>query len=256
MSRLTYLKQGLLGLVYPPTCGACDIPLTSERQLERPFLCEDCESTLTAIKDGYCDICGRGYEPPLMGAFPCSNCKDRDLDFDFAVSAWRSGGVARELMHRFKYGKQVHLSRLMGSLLSVVWQDKRLHRSRWILVPIPLHPRRLRERGFNQSREIAVEILGRAPDGVELELMDILKRTRHTKKQAQLDRSERLRNPSGAFAVKTSRLTKRFKRSEEELNVLLIDDVMTTGSTVSECAAALREALEPSWIAAISVLRG
>ena len=256
MSRLTYLKQGLLGLVYPPTCGACDIPLTSERQLERPFLCEDCESTLTAIKDGYCDVCGRGHEPPLMGAFPCSNCKDRDLDFDFAVSAWRSGGVARELMHRFKYGKQVHLSRLMGSLLSVVWQDKRLHRSRWILVPIPLHPRRLRERGFNQSREIAVEILGRAPDGVELELMDILKRTRHTKKQAQLDRSERLRNPSGAFAVKTSRLTKRFKRCEEELNVLLIDDVMTTGSTVSECAAALREALEPSWIAAISVLRG
>lgn len=256
MSRLTYLKQGLLGLVYPPTCGACDIPLTSERQLERPFLCEDCESTLTAIKDGYCDVCGRGYEPPLMGAFPCSNCKDRDLDFDFAVSAWRSGGVARELMHRFKYGKQVHLSRLMGSLISVVWQDKRLHRSRWILVPVPLHPRRLRERGFNQSREIAVEMLGRAPDGFELELMDILKRTRHTKKQAHLDRSERLRNPSGAFAVKTSRLTKRFKRSEEELNVLLVDDVMTTGSTVSECAAALREALEPSWIAAISVLRG
>ena len=191
-----------------------------------------------------------------MGVFPCSNCKDRDLDFDFAVSAWRSGGVTRELMHRFKYGKQVELSRLMGSLVSVVWQDKRLHRSRWILVPIPLHPRRLRERGFNQSREIAVEMLDRAPDGVELELMDILKRTRHTKKQARLDRSERLRNPSGAFAVKTSRLTKRFKRSEEELNVLLVDDVMTTGSTVSECAAALREALEPSWIAAISVLRG
>ncbi len=256
MSGLAHLWQGVRGWVYPPACGVCDVPLTTERQVERPFLCGDCESTLKAIEDGYCEICGQRYDAPLLGAFQCANCKDRELAFDFAVSAWRSAGVARELMHRFKYGQQVHLSRLVGSLISVVWRDERLLRDSWVVVPVPLHPKRLRERGFNQSREIAVEMMRYAPPGIELEMCDLLRRTRHTVRQAQLDREDRLRNPDGAFELKSYRLVKRLEDEEKELNLLLVDDVMTTGSTVSECASVLREALEPDRIAAVSVLRG
>lgn len=75
-------------------------------------------------------------------------------------------------------------------------------------------------------------------------------------RQAQLDREDRFRNPNGAFESKSSRLPKRFVDREKKLNLLLVDDVITTGSTVSECASVLREALEPDRIAAISVLRG
>ncbi|NRB73896.1 MAG: ComF family protein, partial [Verrucomicrobiales bacterium] len=142
------------------------------------------------------------------------------------------------------------------SLISVVWRDERLLRDSWVVVPVPLHPKRLRERGFNQSREIAVEMMRCAPPGIELEMCDLLRRTRHTVRQAQLDREDRLRNPDGAFELKSYRLVKRLEDEEKELNLLLVDDVMTTGSTVSECASVLREALEPDRIAAVSVLRG
>jgi len=256
VSSLAHLWQGVRGWVYPPACGVCDEPLTISRQIERPFLCSSCESTLEAIEDGYCDVCGQRYDAPLLGAFQCANCKDRELAFDFAASAWRSSGLARELMHRFKYGKQVYLSRLMGSLISGVWQDERLRRNSWVLVPVPLHPKRMRERGFNQAREIAVEMIRSAPIGVSLEMGDLLRRKRHTVRQAQLDREERLKNPAGAFKLKSGSRIERLKAGGRELNLLLVDDVMTTGSTVSECAAILREALEPDRIAAVSVLRG
>lgn len=256
MSGLAHLWQSVRGWVYPPACGVCDVPLTTARQVERPFLCGDCESTLKAIEDGYCEICGQRDDAPQLRAFQCANCKNRELAFDFAVSAWRSAGVARELMHRFKYGQQVHLSRLLGSLISGVWRDERLLLESWVVVPVPLHPKRLRERGFNQSREISVEMMRWAPPGIKLEMCELLSRTRHMVRQAQLDRKDRFRNPNGAFESKSSRLPKRFVDREKKLNLLLVDDVITTGSTVSECASVLREALEPDRIAAISVLRG
>jgi ComF family protein len=192
----------------------------------------------------------------MVDSFRCANCGDRELGFDFAVSAYRSSGDARELMHRFKYGKQVHLGRLMGSLAGEVWHDRRLQEESWWVVPVPLHPRRQRSRGFNQSREIGVEMIKSAPPGIRLSLKPVIRRARHTVRQAQLDRKERLRNPRGAFELVREGRLKRMVGNSAPKRILIVDDVMTTGSTVSECASVIRSAFEVELIAGVTVMRG
>lgn len=252
MTGLTYFRQAILGWVYPPVCAACEGSLYPARQLEMPFLCETCEATLEPIGKVYCPVCGQTYEMPTPSTMQCANCGDRELAIDFAVSAYRSTGVARDLMHRFKYGKQQHLSRLMGRLTQRVWEDPRLHKDSWWVIPVPLHPRRMRYRGFNQSEEIARELVRNAPNGVRLQLLPGLKRARHTVRQAQLDRRDRLTNLVEAFEPTRSLL----KMQADPIRVLLVDDVITTGTTVSECAAVLRKSGKIDEVAAVSVMRG
>lgn len=247
------LRQSLIGWIYPPVCASCEVPLETTRQLETPFLCDTCESMLVPIGDAYCRTCGQGFDGASSLAFRCGNCGDRELAIDFAVSAFRGAGPGKALMHRFKYSKQRHLARLFGVMLDSVWRDPRLNEvPSWWVVPVPLHPARLRERGFNQSEELARELIRRAPEGLDLRLHRLLRRQRTTERQARLDRKERLVNLREVFAP-VRRLP---KEPEGGAAILLVDDVITTGTTVSECAAALREALEIDRIAAVSVLRG
>lgn len=260
---LARVRQAMIGWVFPPTCAICDDPLEANRQLERPFLCEQCEGVLTPMGADACRVCGQSYADRPVGSsvrtqpgapFRCANCADRELAVDFALSAYRSTGEARELMHAYKYGGQIHLARLWGALLRRVWEDPRLLEvDGWHLVPVPLHWKRMRERGFNQAREIAVEFRRRAPRGMDIRFSPWLRRTRSTVRQARLDRDERLRNLSDVFAVRG-----RGWEPVEGYGVLIVDDVMTTATTVSECAAVLREALEIDDlpVAAVSVLRG
>jgi ComF family protein len=250
---LARARQAVLGWIYPPTCAVCDCPLEPARQLEVPFLCQPCEASLTRIGDHYCRVCGQGFDGVAGIPFRCGNCGDRELSIDFAVSAFRGAGAGAGLIHRFKYGKQRHLARLFGVLLDEVWRDPRLHDGgSWWVVPVPLHPRRKRERGFNQSHELARELVRRAPAGVELTLRPLLRRVRETTRQARLDRRERLGNLTGVYAP-VRRLP---EPPPEGVRILLVDDVITTGATVSECAAVLREGMEIDQIAAVSVLRG
>jgi competence protein ComFC len=252
MNRLATIRQSLGGWIFPPCCAACDTPLESERQIEKPFLCAECELTLVPIGANYCSVCGQGFDLESIAAFRCANCGDRELSIDFAVSAYRGSGIAKNLMHQFKYGKQRHLARLFGVLLDEIWRDDRLRKDSWWVVPVPLHPRRLHERMFNQSDELAREIIRRAPGGIQLTRHRLLKRVKQTVRQAQLDRRDRLTNLSGAFET----LSSLPETPPEGVRILLVDDVITTGTTVSECAAALRLALDVKEIAALSVLRG
>lgn len=250
---LARVRQAVLGWIYPPACAVCDRPLESARQLEAPFLCAPCEAGLTKVGDTYCRVCGQGFDGAAGLPFRCGNCGDRDLSIDFAVSAYRGAGAGGGLVHRFKYGKERHLARLFGVLLDEVWRDHRLREAgSWWVVPVPLHPRRQRERGFNQSHELARELVRRAPDGVALTLRPLLRRVRETPRQARLDRRERLGNLDGAYAA----ARRPPAAPPGGARILLVDDVITTGATVSECAAVLREALEIDRIAAVSVLRG
>ncbi len=247
------LRQALVGWVYPPACAACDRPLEAARQLRRPFLCESCEATLVPVGDRYCLVCGQGFDTASPLPFRCANCGDRELAIDYAVSAYRGAGAGSVLVHRFKYGKERHLARLCGVLLDEVWRDARLREAGcWWVVPVPLHRRRRRERGFNQSHELARELARRPPAGLRLELRPLLRRVRETPRQARLDRRERLVNLGGVFAP-ARRLP---PPPEGGARILLVDDVITTGTTVSECAAVLREVLEIDRIAAVSLLRG
>ncbi|MBP9226069.1 MAG: ComF family protein [Verrucomicrobiales bacterium] len=252
MKHLATIRQSLSGWIFPPCCAGCDAPLDTGRQIVTPFLCEHCEQTLVPIGANYCSVCGQGFELESRTSFRCANCGDRELAIDFAVSAYRGSGVAKNLMHQFKYGKQRHLSRLFGVLLDEIWRDDRLRQESWWVVPVPLHPRRLRERMFNQSDELAREIIRRAPGGIQLTHHHLLKRVKQTVRQAQLDRRDRLTNLSGVFETRSSLP----KTPLGGARILLVDDVITTGTTVSECAAALRLKLDVATVAALSVLRG
>ena len=154
------------------------------------------------------------------------------LHFDAAVAAYRSRGVVRKLVHDFKYRHQRYLRHPISAWLAETMNDTRLRARRFdLIVPVPLHPARERERGFNQAALLA-ELLSRK---VAVPLLTVLERIRFTSTQTAHDRAERMENLDGAFRLR-KRMTVRQSR------VLLVDDVLTTGSTLSECARVLKEA--------------
>ena len=161
------------------------------------------------------------------------------------VSTRLARGILRDLIHRFKYGRQFYLRRVLAQTLVEGMQVARIQSDPVDgLVPVPLHPTRLRERGFNQAEALAETLAKRA----ELPMMRCLERRRYTDTQTRFDRVERMQNLRKAFAMR-----KNTKVSGKHL--LLLDDVMTTGSTLHECALVLREAGAAS-VRAITVARG
>lgn len=241
----------LLRLAYPPVCEGCGDPWFKS---EIPGVCETClREKLRPVTAPYCAVCGQTFETALTELLArCGNCGGRHLDFDFALGAYRAEGAALEWMRRYKYAGEIHFARTFGSLLARVWEmDPRLAaEDSWTVVPVPLHWRRKFQRGFNQSLEIAREWLRRSPPGKSLNLVQALKRTRFTTQQASLDREERLSNLRGAFALARS------PKISPGANIILLDDVLTTGTTAAECATVIRENLQPNKISVISVLRG
>jgi len=180
----------------------------------------------------FCEKCSEPFEGSITSAFTCANCAHRTLHFEAAVAAYRGRGVVRDIIHEFKYGRQIHLRHLVARWLRAALDDKRLHGNHFdVLVPVPLHPARQRERGFNQARLLS-ELLS-AQISIPSKLH--LERIRYTTTQTALDRSERMENLHNAFRL-------RKNADVRGLRVLLIDDVLTTGSTLSECARVLKAA--------------
>lgn len=167
-----------------------------------------------------------------MAVFTCPNCRGEGFAFDCAVAAVRSRGVVREMIHRLKYGGEIWLAVPLARWMLDGLSDPRLAGGRIeALVPVPLHPVRLREREFNQSALLASELsrLSGIP------VIHALRRRRPTVTQTKLDRKHRRQNLRDAFVLsKNADVT--------NLNLLLVDDVLTTGSTLDACALALRAA--------------
>jgi len=162
--------------------------------------------------------------------FTCANCAHRTIYFDAAVAAYRGRGIVRQIIHDFKYGRQIHLRHLVARWLCAAFDDERLRGRKFdIIVPVPLHPTRQRERGFNQASLLAELLTAR----VSVPCKPVLKRIRYTTTQTALDRAERMENLHNAFRL-------RRNANVRGLRVLLIDDVLTTGSTLSECARILK----------------
>ena len=193
---LSWLRAGaatFADLLYPPFCAGCEASVESGHTL-----CAACLASAAAIEAPFCATCSQPFDGAIDGAFECANCRDRDFAFDCAVSRYRSRGLVRELIHRFKYNGQFYLRRPLGDFLVDALDDERI-RARPVdaLVPVPLHPRRQRERGFNQS-ETLCRLLGRR---VSWPVWPALRRVRFTGTQTHLTRTERRRNLRGAFAA-------------------------------------------------------
>ena len=218
--------RALSSLFYPPLCVVC-----SSNVAGREYLCESCRSRAPRITPPSCAKCSEPFSGAITQTFSCANCEHRILHFDAAVSAYRSRGLVRKLVHEFKYGRQRHLRHPLAAWLRETMNDPRLQGRRFdLIVPVPLHPARERERGFNQATLLA-ELLARQ---VAAPLCNVLERIRYTTTQTAYDRAERMENLRDAFRL-------RKKMNVRELRVLLIDDVLTTGSTLSECARILKE---------------
>ena len=222
--------EAAAGLLYPPGCVCCGTALSGGK-----YLCAPCGEEARRIEAPFCRVCSQPFEGDFPeGGFTCSDCLRRKFAFECAVSARRHTGVVRDLVLRFKYQGEHFLRRPLGAWLAEAWEtDGRLRNGPPIaaLIPVPLHPQRRRERGFNQAESLC-RLLGRRAG---LPVWKALRRVRFTEPQARLGRDERLENLRGAFAAAR-------RRPVSGAHVLLVDDVFTTGTTVDECARVLRKA--------------
>jgi competence protein ComFC len=235
-----------LDLLYPPVCALCETNLTGGKAL-----CDACRADLPRLAEPFCQSCGEMFAGKIDGPFECPNCGDLSFAFEFARPAMVRDARTLELIHRLKYHRQIHLAGELAGLARESLADPRLGAAlagSWPLVPVPLHRKRLRHRHFNQAEEIARVLAGHTG----LPVLKALCRVRRTDTQTRLTRKQRMENLRGAFEI--TRHGRRWIESSPH-GAVLIDDVLTTGSTVNECAKILRRAGFRQ-VVVITVMRG
>jgi len=226
--RVVEAAHCALDLLYPPHCCHCEAPLAGTKNR---VLCPQClhELASSRICPPFCPVCGLPYEAHVDRTATCLACRTRPPHFDMARAVFSYAGPAGSLVKKFKFHGDYFLgSLLLRRAIELCWLPDDLDGFDCI-VPVPLHGRRERERGYNQAALLAgtlarfagVPLRGRA-----------LERRRHTDQQARLGTPGRWRNIRGAFAPGSQGVAGE--------HVLLVDDVLTTGATASECARVLK----------------
>ena len=205
--------EALADLFYPQRCVGC-----SRRSSD--VLCRPCFEALPGITPPLCGRCGL---PTAFEVYGCDGCRTVELAFDGARAPLRYEGVGKGAVHALKYGGyRPVVERLMAPLMAGSLEGERFD----AVVAVPLHRARLAKRGFNQA-----EIIGRAvARRIGAPFLDTLRAVRGTRDQVELTATERRENVAGAFEA----------RGPMEGRVLLVDDVMTTGATLNECARVLK----------------
>jgi ComF family protein len=223
--------KGLANIFYPKVCLACKNVLADSTAEE--FICAKCWGGIEKNTPPFCSSCGRRLESRSFAKNICPRCLRNKSHFDRAFSPCVYTGVVKELIHAFKYNGKEYLGRPLSRLMIEFIREYSLPiKDLEFIVPIPLHKARLREREFNQAK-ILSEHLGKEFDKPVLD--KLLVRNRHTRTQTELEENERLLNVKGSFTL-NGRADLRGK------NILLVDDVLTTGATSSEAAYALKQA--------------
>jgi competence protein ComFC len=231
----------LLDVILPRYCAGCG----GNAAPEGGFFCWPCRQLFPVITDPFCALCGDPADGKVSMAYQCAACREQPPYFDRARSALRYRGVVKNALQAFKYSNAVwlrgDLAGLVSACVDVHYADIQLD----AVAFVPLHPRKERERSFNQSQLLAAEVAKRR--GLSL-LRRGLRRVRDTPTQTRLAAGARKVNISGAFEIHDADwiLNRMF---------LLVDDVMTTGATVNECARVLKLA-GAAGVYVVSVARG
>jgi ComF family protein len=218
LPQLTEFKGAALDFLFPRFCVGCG--------KEGDFICKSCRTTISQIEPPVCPRCGK----PQTKESLCSNCANWEADIDGIRSAFRFEGVIRKAIHEFKYKNLRALTADLAQFLSKYLVENPIPCE--ILVPVPLHHRRLRERGYNQSTLLAKGLSKFT--GLPVDEHTLI-RNRYNLPQAKTGNvEERKQNVLGVFTCLGEELRKK--------KVLLIDDVTTSGATLNACALTLKTA--------------
>lgn len=217
----------ILEVLYPRRCLACQRWMP---RAEMGFLCAECYQSIEFITNP-CRRCGAEAGPYPKDPASCPSCRKVTLHFASARAPGAYSSPLKELVHSLKYSRERAAAAPLAEVLLEALRDTAIAEFSEVVVPVPLHRARLRERTFNQSALIG-RILARKLD---LPFAEALVRTKATPSQTELSHTARRENVKGAFAVKCPGAVKGRQ-------VLLVDDVLTSGATASECAKALRAA--------------
>lgn len=216
-----------LDTLLPPRCLGSGKIVDAPGMLDAGFWAE-----LAFISQPACDCCGLPFSFGVDAGSLCAACIDTPPDFDRARAAVVYNDASRKLILDFKYGDKTHAVKTF-----LPWMQRAaagMLDETDILIPVPLHPRRLWKRRFNQSALLA-QVLARARG--RLCLPDAMRRLRATPPQKGLSRNERHKNVRGAFGIPA-----RHAETLRGKNVMILDDVFTSGATLNECARVLKKA--------------
>ena len=226
---------------YPRLCPHCG--QASDRA--NCHLCWTCHALIKLHTHSLCECCGRLIEGQVQHKFLCTTCQAKHPAFDRARSAACYSGVLRKQIHDFKYNHALWLQEELSDLLKACLQVHFAWEAVDVIIPVPLHPVRQRERSYNQAELLAENLARHIDRRIE---KYALHRMKYTTTQTRLDLTHRQTNIKDAFSVTRSAWI-------HQRCVLLIDDVMTTGATLNECARVLKKAgARTVW--ALTVARG
>ncbi len=220
LSRDEALQSNPLDLLFPPVCLVCHRRISKAKDV----LCPDCRDRTAVITDDYCTKCGT----PLKESF-CQSCAEHDYVFSFSRSVYQYGDVIQALIHELKYQGFNSPAKFLAEGMQSYTKDNHEYAGYDLVMSVPLHRVRKRERGYNQSELIARKLAR----SLDIPYSEPVQRKYYTQSQTLLSSEERKHNLKDAF---------RARKNLQGKKIILVDDVFTTGSTVNEISKTLREA--------------
>ncbi|MCK4421101.1 ComF family protein [candidate division WOR-3 bacterium] len=223
--------------IFPPYCAVCGEPLNGEK-----MICNECLGKVYFISNKRCRICGKAIKSGNI----CSNCKDNLPDFDFAIGCGNYVSPLSDIIKFYKYRYRPSFSHRLARLLYASYLTRGdIIGLNNLVTWVPMRRVELRERGYNQSRLLADKFASIAG----LKSVPLLRKIKNIPSQTKLAPDERLTNVRGVYSVDYKELNRGNRNFYD--TVIIVDDVLTTGATMQECASALKKAGVPRVIGLI-----